>query len=81
MTTTCLQSLVPSADSAVAGATVDLRVEVQAATSPHPSDSLGLPAFREEYRDQFVGGLLLHGESQAQRMSDETLAVPRLRDL
>ena len=81
MTTTCLQSLVPPVASAVGGATVDLRIEVQAATSPHPSDSRGLRAFREEYRDQFVGGLLLHGGSQTQWMSHEILAVPWWRVL
>ena len=81
MTTTCFQSLVPTADRAGTGTTVDLSVDVQAPTSPHPPDSRGLRAFQEEYRDQFVGGLLLHGGSQTQWMSDEILAVPWWRVL
>lgn len=58
-----------------------LPVEVKAATSPGFTDTRGLRAFREEYRDQFVGGLLLHGGSQTQWMSDEILAVPWWRVL
>ncbi|MCY3597637.1 MAG: ATP-binding protein [Rhodospirillales bacterium] len=58
-----------------------LPVEVKAATSPGFADIRGLRAFREEYRDQFVGGLLLHGGNQTQWMSDEILAVPWWRVL
>lgn len=58
-----------------------LPVEVKAATSPGFADTRGLRAFREEYRDQFVGGLLLHGGSQTHWMSDEILAVPWWRVL
>ena len=58
-----------------------LPVEVKAATSPGFADTRGLRAFREEYRNQFVGGLLLHGGSQTQWMSDEILAVPWWRVL
>ena len=58
-----------------------LPVEVKADTRPGFADTRGLRAFREEYRDQFVGGLLLHGGSQTQWMSDEILAVPWWRVL
>lgn len=58
-----------------------LPVEVKAAASPGFADIRGLRAFRQEYRDQFVGGLLLHGGSQTQWMSDEILAVPWWRVL
>ena len=58
-----------------------LPVEVKATTSPGFADTRGLRAFREEYRDRFVGGLLLHGGGQTQWMSDEILAVPWWRAL
>ena len=58
-----------------------LPVEVKAATNPGFGDTRAVRAFREEYRDQFVGGLLLHGGSQTQWMSDEVLAVPWWRVL
>ncbi len=58
-----------------------LPVEVKATTSPGFADTRGLRAFREEYRDRFVGGLLLHGGGQTQWMSDEILAVPWWRVL
>ena len=58
-----------------------LPVEVKATPNPGHSDIRGLRAFREEYRDQFVGGLLLHGGSQTQWISDEILAVPWWRVL
>ena len=38
-----------------------LPIEVKVAASPGYSDTRSLRAFREEYPDRFIGGLLLHG--------------------
>ena len=53
-----------------------LPIEVKATTSPGYSDTRGLRAFREEYPDQCIGGLLLHGGTNTRRISDRLLAVP-----
>ena len=45
MTTTCFQSLVPTAERAGTGTNVDLSVDVQAPTSPHPPDSRAFARF------------------------------------
>ena len=58
-----------------------LPVEVKATRNPGHSDTRGIRACREEHRDQFVGGLLLHEGSQTQWISDEILAVPWWRVL
>ena len=58
-----------------------LPIEVKAATSPGYADTRGLRAFRQEYADQFIGGLLLHGGDRAQWMSEQILAVPWWRVL
>ena len=58
-----------------------LPVEVKAATNPGHSDTRGLRAFREEYRDRWAGGLLLHGGSQTLWMSEGILAAPWWRVL
>ena len=53
-----------------------LPIEVKAATRPGYADTRGLRAFRQEYTDQFIGGLLLHGGVRTQWMSERILAVP-----
>ncbi|MYD88582.1 MAG: DUF4143 domain-containing protein [Acidobacteria bacterium] len=53
-----------------------LAVEVKAAPIPGLADTRGLRLFREEYRDRFAGGLLLHGGSGTQWMAEGVLAVP-----
>ncbi|MXZ72632.1 MAG: ATP-binding protein [Acidobacteria bacterium] len=53
-----------------------LAVEVKAAATPGLADTRGLRLFRQEYRDQFAGGLLLHGGGEMQWMGDGVLAVP-----
>ncbi|MDE0627338.1 MAG: ATP-binding protein [Bryobacterales bacterium] len=58
-----------------------LPIEVKAATSPSYADTRGLRAFRQEYADQFIGGLLLHGGVQTRWMSEQILAVPWWRVL
>ena len=58
-----------------------LPIEVKAAANPGHSDTRGLRAFREEYPERFVGGLLLHGGGQTQWMSERILAVPWWRVL
>ena len=58
-----------------------LPIEVKAAVNPGYADTRGLRAFRDEYPEQFAGGLLLHGGDRVQWMSDRTLAVPWWRVL
>ena len=58
-----------------------LPIEVKAATNPGYSDTRALRAFREEYPERFVGGLLLHGGSETRWMSEHILAVPWWRVL
>ncbi len=58
-----------------------LPIEVKAAANPGYSDTRGLRAFREEYPERFIGGLLLHGGGRTQWMSEHILAVPWWRVL
>ena len=58
-----------------------LAIEVKAAARPGYSDTRGLRAFREEYPEQFIGGLSLHGGAETRWMSDRILAVPWWRVL
>ena len=58
-----------------------LPIEVKATANPGYADTRGLRAFRDEYPEQFAGGLLLHGGDRAQWMSDRILAVPWWRVL
>ena len=58
-----------------------LPIEVKAAANPGYADTRGLRAFRDEYPEQFTGGLLLHGGDRTQWMSDRILAVPWWRVL
>ena len=58
-----------------------LPIEVKAAANPGYSDTRALRAFREEYPERFVGGLLLHGGSETRWMSEHILAVPWWRVL
>lgn len=53
-----------------------LAVEVKAAATPGLADTRGLRLFREEYRNQFAGGLLLHGGREMQWTAENVLAVP-----
>ena len=57
-----------------------LAVEVKAA-APRYADTIGLRLFRDEYPDQFVGGLLLHGGGEVLQMSDGIIAAPWWRVL
>ncbi len=52
-----------------------LAIEVKASEARYP-DTAGLRQFRDEYADHFAGGLLLHGGTKLQRMSDGILAAP-----
>ena len=58
-----------------------LPIEVKAAADPGYSDTRSLRAFREEYPENFLGGLLLHGGSETRWMSDRILAAPWWRVL
>ena len=58
-----------------------LAIEVEATASPGYSDTRSLRAFRAEYPDQCIGGLLLHGGGETRWMSDRILAVPWWRVL
>lgn len=51
-------------------------VEVKAGSRPGMSDSRGLKAFRDEYGNRFVGGLLLHTGAETQWLSKGILAAP-----
>ena len=53
-----------------------LPIEVKATSNPGYAHTRGLRAFRQEYTDQFIGGLLLHCGNHSQWMSDRILAVP-----
>jgi uncharacterized protein len=53
-----------------------LPIEVKATRRPSRSDIRSLLAFREEYPDTFLGGLLLHDGSEVEWLSDRVLAVP-----
>ncbi len=57
-----------------------LAVEVKAG-APRYADTTGLRLFREEYGDQFAGGLLLHGGNEVLQMSEGILAAPWWRIL
>ena len=58
-----------------------LPIEVKAASNPGHTDTLGLRTFRDEYPERFAGGLLLHGGSETQWLSDRILGVPWWRVL
>ena len=58
-----------------------LPVEVKATANPGYSDTRGLRAFREEYPEQCIGGLLLHGGTGTRQLSDRILALPWWRVL
>ena len=53
-----------------------LAIEVKATANPGYADTRGLRAFRSEYADEFVGGLLLHGNRRSWWISERILAVP-----
>ena len=57
-----------------------LAIEVKAAP-PRYAHTVGLRLFRDEYADQFAGGLLLHGGSETMQMSDGIIAAPWWRVL
>lgn len=57
-----------------------LAIEVKAGPARY-ADTTGLRLFRAEYADRFAGGLLLHGGTETQQMSDDILAVPWWRIL
>ncbi len=51
-------------------------VEVKATRHPSHRDLRALLAFREEYPEEFLGGLLLHDGADTQWLSDRILGVP-----
>lgn len=53
-----------------------LAVEAKAAKRPGLADSRGLRAFRDEYGEQCLGGLLLYDGDEVQWLADRILAVP-----
>ncbi len=58
-----------------------LAIKVKATTRPRIRDITGLQLFRQEYRDRFVGGLLLHAGSKVEWLADGILAAPWWRVL
>ena len=58
-----------------------LAVEVKAATGPRLADIVGLRLFQDEYPEQCIGGLLLHGGGETQWMAEGILAAPWWRVL
>ena len=58
-----------------------LPIEIKATANPGYSGTRGLRAFREEYPEQCTGGLLLHGGTETQWLSDRILATPWWRIL
>ena len=57
-----------------------LAIEVKSGPARY-ADTTGLRLFRAEYADRFTGGLLLHGGTETQQVSDGILAVPWWRIL
>lgn len=53
-----------------------LPIEVKAAPRPAQRDIRGLIAFRDEYPDRFVGGLLLHTGNEVRWVAEGILAAP-----
>lgn len=53
-----------------------LPIEVKATNRPSPKDVRHLQTFREQYPEEFVGGLLLHDGTEIAWLSDRILAVP-----
>jgi uncharacterized protein len=53
-----------------------LAIEVKTTTRPGHADAAHLASFRDEYRDRFRGGLLLHAGAETFRLSEGILAVP-----
>jgi hypothetical protein len=53
-----------------------LGIEVKATTNPGYNDSKGLRAFLQEYGDDVVGGILLHGGDETFWISERVLAAP-----
>ncbi len=53
-----------------------MAIEVKAAATPGLADTRGLRLFRQEYPEQFAGGLLLHGGRDMQWLAEGVLAVP-----
>lgn len=51
-------------------------IEIKASPRPRPRDLRGLEAFREEYPDRFLGGLLLHTGEEIHWLSDRILGAP-----
>jgi uncharacterized protein len=53
-----------------------LPVEVKAGARPHPADTRGVRAFRDEYGDRVRGGLLLHTGDETFWITRHVLAAP-----
>ncbi len=53
-----------------------LPIEVKATGRPSTDDLRGIVAFRDEYPDLFLGGLVLHGGDEIQWLSDRIAGVP-----
>lgn len=53
-----------------------LPIEVKATPRPGQGAARALAAFRDEYPDLFLGGLLLHDGDETYWLADRILAVP-----
>lgn len=53
-----------------------LAIEVKTTRRPGPRDAANLRTFRDDYRDRFLGGLLLHDGEEILSMGEGVLAVP-----
>lgn len=58
-----------------------LAIEVKATARPSARDAVHLRAFRAEYGDRVVGGLVLHGGSETFRIEEGVVAAPWWRVL
>lgn len=53
-----------------------LAVEAKSSRTVGPRDAAGLRAFRDEYPDLFLGGLLLHDGDTVEALSERIIAAP-----
>lgn len=53
-----------------------LAIEGKTTRRPGPRDGANLRTFRDEYRDRFLGGLLLHGGEAIEPLGERLLAAP-----
>ncbi len=53
-----------------------LAIEIKATSNPGYNDTRGLRAFLQEYPEDALGGLLLHGGEHTEWLSEGVLAAP-----